>query len=71
MEDDILIIFGKTLRRLRRAKDWTQDDMAEITGFHRNYIGMAERGERNVSLKNLCVFAKALGISVSELLKEL
>jgi transcriptional regulator with XRE-family HTH domain len=70
-DNEIIEAFGRHLRDLRKSRGWTQADFAEKTGFHHNYIGMAERGERNVSLKNLCTFAKALGISVSELLKEI
>ncbi len=44
--------------------------MAEASGFHRNYIGMAERGERNVSLKNIEIFAKTFGVTISELMED-
>ena len=70
-DNDPLKVFGHRLRKLRKSRGWTQDDMAEASGFHRNYIGMAERGERNVSLKNITIFARVFEISVSELLEEL
>ncbi len=69
MKDNILIAFGDRVREIRKMKTLTQEEVSEITGFHRTYIGMVERGERNPSLKNIEVFAKAFGMTVSELLK--
>lgn len=60
--------FGKRIRQLRTEKDYSQEELSFVTGFHRTYIGMIERGERNISLTNLAVFAKAFELNVSELL---
>jgi transcriptional regulator with XRE-family HTH domain len=59
--------FGKRIRQLRTERNLSQEQLAELTGFHRTYIGMVERGERNISLSNIGVFASAFEISVSEL----
>ena len=68
MLDQILIEeFGKRIRQLRTTRNLSQEELAELTGFHRTYIGMVERGERNISLSNIGVFAKTFEISVSEL----
>lgn len=63
----ILKNFGYVVRELRLSKGWSQEDLAEITGFHRTYIGMVERGERNPSLKNIEIFANAFNIKLSTL----
>jgi len=60
--------FGDRIRSLRTARGLTQEQLAELTGFHRTYIGMIERGERNISLANIGVFATTFELSVSELL---
>jgi len=60
--------FGKRIRKLRTERNLSQEQLAELTGFHRTYIGMVERGERNISLSNIGVFAKVFEMSVSELL---
>ncbi len=60
--------FGDRIRRLRTARGLTQEQLAELTGFHRTYIGMIERGERNISLANIGTFANTLELSISELL---
>jgi len=65
---DILKKFGLRVRELRIEKGWTQEDLAEYTGFHRTYIGMIERGERNLSLENVEKFADTFKLSISQLL---
>ena len=60
--------FGKRIRQLRTERNLSQEQLAELTGFHRTYIGMIERGERNPSLSNVGVFADAFELSLSELL---
>ncbi|MGB3267070.1 MAG: helix-turn-helix transcriptional regulator [Microcoleus sp.] len=64
-----LKIFGKQVRKLRKAKGLSQEKLAELAELHRNYIGGIERGERNIALLNILRLAKALGVSLSELLE--
>lgn len=60
--------FGLRIRQLRIEKNLSQERLSFVTGFHRTYIGMIERGERNISLINMAVFAKVFEMSISELL---
>ncbi len=69
METNILVDFGKRIKELRISKKWSQEELAHQAGFHKNYVGMVERGERNIALKNIEMFAKVFKMSVSELLK--
>lgn len=69
MKTELLIKFGERIKLLRKERSWSQEKLAEKTGFHRTYIGMIERGERNPSLININVFAETFGINISELLK--
>jgi transcriptional regulator with XRE-family HTH domain len=59
--------FGKAIRRRRRELDLSQEELAEKSGLHRNYISGIENGKRNPSLKNIVKLAVALDISVSDL----
>ena len=67
MADQILLKeFGKRIRQLRTERKLSQEELSFQTGFHRTYIGMIERGERNLSLSNVGVFAKTFEMSLSE-----
>ena len=66
--DDIKEKFGRHLRKLREAKNLTQEELADKAGMHSTYIGQIERGLRNPSLVNLQKLAKALRVSAGELL---
>jgi len=61
--------FGNRVRHLRTQENLSQEQLSYKTGFHRTYIGMIERGERNISLTNMAIFAKAFDLTVDELLK--
>ena len=61
-------ILADNIRDYRKAKNLSQEELADACELHRTYIGSIERGERNVTLSTLEVLAKALGVSVIELL---
>lgn len=71
MKEELLKSFGKKVRELRVLNKWSQEKLAEETDFHRTYIGMIERGERNPSLSNIAKFAKAFNISMAQLFDSL
>ncbi len=71
MNDDILKRFGLTIKRLRERKGISQEKLGEISDLHRTYIGMIERAERNITLKNIEKIAKALGTDISKIFEEL
>lgn len=65
--DQILIRFGKKVRAVRKAKNLSQEALADCSELDRTYIGGVERGERNVSLINIEKIAKALELDVKDL----
>ena len=62
-------LFAVNIRRLRREKAWSQEELASQAGLHRTYIGAVERCEKNITLVNADRIAKALGVSLVECLK--
>jgi transcriptional regulator with XRE-family HTH domain len=62
--------FGSRVRAERERLAVSQEELAELAGLHRTYIGGVERGERNVGLLNLVAIARALRVSPAVLLKD-
>ena len=60
--------FGNNVRAARQRRGLSQEALADEVGLHRTYIGGIERGERNVSLVNMCRLAGALKCQPAELL---
>ncbi|MCG7519500.1 helix-turn-helix transcriptional regulator [Ruegeria sp. Ofav3-42] len=56
------------MRRLRRSKDWSQEELAHQSGIHRTYISDLERGARNPTIEVVDKIAVALGVPCGELL---
>ena len=67
MDKSILEIFGKEIRTVRLEQKLSQEELAYKAGLHRTYIGMIERGEKNISLLNIEKVAKALSVKIQEL----
>jgi transcriptional regulator with XRE-family HTH domain len=61
-------ILAANLRAFREEKGISQEELADICGLHRTYVGSVERCERNVTLSTLEVFASVMGVSVPQLL---
>ncbi len=66
--ENIRLAFGKLLRAKRNARGISQEELAFQSGLHRTYVGSVERGERNLSLENIFLFAKTLDCKPSELI---
>jgi len=64
---DVLVKFGKKIKQLRVDKEWSQEKLAEKSGFHRTYIGMIERAERNISLRNIEKLAQTFNVEIKNL----
>ncbi len=67
IDEDILIKFGKKVRQERIKLGFSQEKFAEKVGVHRTYIGMIERAEKNITLKNVEKIAKALNLKLKDL----
>ena len=68
MSPDPRQLVGKAVRDLRKARNWSQEELAEKAGLHRNYVGGVERGERNIALLNIVAIARALKITPGQLI---
>lgn len=71
MKRSLLVQFGRIVRKMRLDKGLSQEKLAEKAEVHRTYIGMIERGEKNVTLTNVSKVARALDKTMSQLLENL
>ncbi len=70
MQNDILMSFGRTIRKIRISNGISQEKFADMCELHRTYISDIELGKRNVSLENIEKMAIALNLKISQLFKE-
>jgi transcriptional regulator with XRE-family HTH domain len=63
-------LVGWNLRRLRVARDVSQERLAFDSGVDRSYLGGLERGEENPTVEVLERLADTLGIKLAELFEE-
>lgn len=68
MKSDKLLLLGKAVRERREALGVSQEELAELAGFHRTYIGGIERGERNITVLTLIELTRALQLTPHEIL---
>lgn len=53
-------IVARNLKRLRLERGLSQEELADLAGLNRNYIGMVERRENAPTVDTLEALAKAL-----------
>ncbi len=68
MNKKLLIQFGQKVREIRQKQGLSQEELAFKADLHRTYIGMIERGEKNITLTNIEKIARALNIRMTKLL---
>lgn len=60
-------LFGRNLRRTRRLKEVTQEELALRADLSRTYVSEVERGARNISIDNMSRLAEALDVPLRDL----
>lgn len=69
-ESALVSVFAANVRKKRLALGLSQEELAEAAGVHRTYVGMLERGEKNVTIYNIERIAIGLGVAPHTLLKD-
>ena len=60
---------GKNLKRIRTKKGITQGDIVRTLGMPKSFVSSIENGKTNPTLATIAKLAKAIGVSVGELMK--
>lgn len=58
------------MRRLRKARGLSQEELAARANMHLNHVSSIERGERNLGLLSVLKLARGLDVPVTQLLDE-
>ena len=67
---DVRTRFGIKLREIRLKRGVSQEKQADMAGLHRTYVSSVELGNRNISLINIEKLARALRVSMAELMPQ-
>lgn len=70
-KDPALILFGKTVRALRKEAGYSQEAFGDLCGIDRSYMGGIERGEHNIALLNILKILAALNCEPSVFFRSL
>ena len=65
---DIYNNLGMKIRRVRKDRGFTQEELGREAGIDPKYIGEIERGNANITIKTLLNISEVLDITIGELL---
>jgi transcriptional regulator with XRE-family HTH domain len=68
---DLVHACGHIIKRLRKEKGWSQEELAHFSGLDRTYISLLERGLRNPTLTTLFALANCLGYKSNQFIKQI
>jgi transcriptional regulator with XRE-family HTH domain len=71
MASELAMQLGRRIRELRKARLYTQEELAEQANIGVSYLSMIERAERVPHLSTLSLLANALGVTLSQLFLDL
>ena len=63
-------VIAKNVKNMRLKMGLSQEEFADLCGYHRTYIGSIERSERNITVSTLEALAEALEVDATDLLRE-
>ena len=70
VDDDVLKKFGKRLRAVRTQQGLSQEALSHEAGLHRTFVGLIERGQRNITVVTVAKLATALGVTMAQLMPD-
>ena len=71
MNTELELKFGKVNRKFQKEKKISQEELGFQSNLHRTYIGMIERGEKNITLENIEKLSKGLDVSMKLIFEKL
>lgn len=68
--DEKLRVLGRTIRRMRRERDLSQEAVAAAAGVHPNQVGRLERGTGDVYTSTMLRIVAGIGVPLAEVARE-
>ncbi|MFB6285149.1 MAG: cobalamin-dependent protein [Candidatus Bipolaricaulia bacterium] len=65
--EQVLVQLGGHVKALRRARDWSQQALADASGLDRTYISAVEHGKQNLTIGAMLKLAQALDVDIPDL----
>jgi len=62
-------LVGDNCARIRKARGFTQEQLADLSGLSQQYLSDLERGKRNPTVVTVYEIAQALGVSHLDMLE--
>ena len=63
-------ILARNIKRLRRSKGWSQEDLAYFANLSRNFISLLESSKKNPSITTIELLAKLFDVKLEEFFKD-
>ena len=63
-----LVILGQNIKKYRKMKHLSQNELAEAINFSREHLACIETGKEYISLRKLFLIADELGVSLKQLI---
>jgi transcriptional regulator with XRE-family HTH domain len=62
-----LASFGEGLKKMRRSRGWTLEDLARRTGLSKPYLSRLESGDRQASIAAVLTLSRVFGVSLASM----
>ncbi|TDF66052.1 helix-turn-helix domain-containing protein [Cupriavidus sp. L7L] len=69
-QNTTLVALGDAIRRIRKERGLSQEQLALSAEIDVSYLGRVERGDNNVAVLRLERIAEALGVTMAKLMAE-
>lgn len=66
-EQEIIILVGNKIRKIRKEKGITQEQLAYDCNFEKSTISRIEAGRANLTLKTMVKLSQSLGVEMKDL----
>lgn len=63
----VTVELGLRIRAIRKSRNLSQEQLAELCNLHPTYIGQLERGEKNATIESICKISNAFHMSLEKL----